>query len=180
MNFFVILFREIAVRLLRKHYKIIWNNLTITISSATKRMHSTTKNMHLNQDEIDQLNYKQCNQDFLQQQLILSLRNQASEGSARITGMTMLNGSDAALASCWAGSFFWTFRNICYQFLYKCYRHNGVMLPSIEVALPHSLIFALWGHISSCSASQWNLCPSACWQKLFPTTEPELLYVNCN
>lgn len=97
MNFFVILFREIAVRLLRKHYKIIWNNLTITISAATKWLHSTTKNMHLNRDEIDQLNYKQCNQDFLQQQLILSLRNQASKGSARITGMTMLNVSDAAL-----------------------------------------------------------------------------------
>lgn len=34
------------------------------------------KSMHVNCDVIDKLNYKEFNQDFLQQQLILSLRNQ--------------------------------------------------------------------------------------------------------
>lgn len=99
MHFFVILFREMALQFLRKHYKIIWINLSITNSAATKRLHLTTKNMHLNWDVIDQLNYKQYNQDFLQQQLILPLRNQVNEGSVRITGMTMFHRSDAALFS---------------------------------------------------------------------------------
>lgn len=47
---------------------------------------------------IDKLNYKQFNQDFLQQQLILSLKNQASEGCASITRMIIFLRSDATLA----------------------------------------------------------------------------------
>lgn len=54
--------------------------------------------MHANYDEIDKLNYKQFNQDFLQQQLILSLKNQASEGCASITRMIVFRKNDASLA----------------------------------------------------------------------------------
>lgn len=54
--------------------------------------------MHANYNVIDKLNSKQFNQDFLQQQLILSLKNQASEGCASITRMIIFHRSDATLA----------------------------------------------------------------------------------
>lgn len=65
------------------------------------------KSMHVNCDVIDKVNYKQFNQDFLQQQLILSLRNQASEGCARITRMIMFHRSDATLEFYLADSIVW-------------------------------------------------------------------------